>query len=240
MEDWNCSSRIFPRSRDLKQLQVSWESQAPHPCPHLPSPALTWPRPQAPPPPGPAPPALALPAWPALGLLSRQTPPPPPLRAPPWPCLPPGGGFRLCLSLPLAPSAVAPHLLSLTRRSHLASVSSSGVGAPRGLGGRGGPDPQRPGLLGELIPAQQPGPAPSHAAPHPRPAPGLCECSAGRGGPGPRLGSDHPCVPSPQARPHTPSPPSSAHRSQLSPWQAPGPGAASTTGCTGSRRPRRR
>uniref|UniRef100_A0A8C0E4N4 Interferon lambda 1 n=1 Tax=Balaenoptera musculus TaxID=9771 RepID=A0A8C0E4N4_BALMU len=27
-KDWNCSSRLFPRTRDLKQLQVSWESQA--------------------------------------------------------------------------------------------------------------------------------------------------------------------------------------------------------------------
>lgn len=51
MEDWNCSSRIFPRSRDLKQLQVSWESQAPHPCPHLPSPGPAHrPRPRPAPP----------------------------------------------------------------------------------------------------------------------------------------------------------------------------------------------
>uniref|UniRef100_A0A8C0E3P4 Interferon lambda 1 n=1 Tax=Balaenoptera musculus TaxID=9771 RepID=A0A8C0E3P4_BALMU len=28
LKDWNCSSRLFPRTRDLKQLQVSWESQA--------------------------------------------------------------------------------------------------------------------------------------------------------------------------------------------------------------------
>ncbi|KAB0338976.1 hypothetical protein FD755_025083, partial [Muntiacus reevesi] len=34
-KDWDCSARLFPRTRDLKHLQVSWESQA-----HLPSPAL--------------------------------------------------------------------------------------------------------------------------------------------------------------------------------------------------------
>uniref|UniRef100_A0A8C6AG90 Uncharacterized protein n=1 Tax=Monodon monoceros TaxID=40151 RepID=A0A8C6AG90_MONMO len=28
LKDWNCSSRLFPRTRDLRQLQVSWESQA--------------------------------------------------------------------------------------------------------------------------------------------------------------------------------------------------------------------
>lgn len=41
-----------------------------------------------------------------------------------------------------------------------------------------------------------------------------------------------------QAPAHTP--PSSARRSQLSPRQAPSPRATSATGCTGSRRPRRR
>lgn len=59
-------------------------------------------------------------------------------------------------------------------------------------------------------------------------------------------GGARPCVwalsreraPLSQAPPHTP--PSSAHRSQLSPRQAPGPRATSATGCTGSRRPRQR
>lgn len=41
-----------------------------------------------------------------------------------------------------------------------------------------------------------------------------------------------------QALPLTP--PSSAHRSQLSPQQAPGPRATSATGCTGSTRLRKR
>lgn len=40
-KDWDCSTHLFPRTRDLKHLQVSWESQ-----PHLPSPALA---PQVPP-----------------------------------------------------------------------------------------------------------------------------------------------------------------------------------------------
>uniref|UniRef100_G3TPN7 Interferon lambda-3-like n=1 Tax=Loxodonta africana TaxID=9785 RepID=G3TPN7_LOXAF len=34
LKDRSCSSRLFPRTWDLKQLQVSWESQG-HPCPHL-------------------------------------------------------------------------------------------------------------------------------------------------------------------------------------------------------------
>ena len=41
VKDWDCSAHLFPRTRDLKHLQVSWESQA-----HLPSPALA---PQVPP-----------------------------------------------------------------------------------------------------------------------------------------------------------------------------------------------
>ena len=60
---------------------------------------------------------------------------------------------------------------------------------------------------------------------------------------GPRAGSGlwpPGCPPRSPALPHSLTPLSSAHRSQLSPQQAPGPGAASTTGCTASRRPGRR
>lgn len=34
LKTWSCGSRPFPRTRDLRQLQVSGESQA-QPCPHL-------------------------------------------------------------------------------------------------------------------------------------------------------------------------------------------------------------
>uniref|UniRef100_A0A4W2ED16 Uncharacterized protein n=1 Tax=Bos indicus x Bos taurus TaxID=30522 RepID=A0A4W2ED16_BOBOX len=37
-KDWDCISHLFPRTRDLKHLQVNWESQA-----HLPSPGPTLP-----------------------------------------------------------------------------------------------------------------------------------------------------------------------------------------------------
>ncbi|KAF4008764.1 hypothetical protein G4228_020563, partial [Cervus hanglu yarkandensis] len=57
-KDWDCSARLFPRTRDLKHLQVSWESQA-----HLPSPALAL---QVPLPP------LTCPSLPVLPCASPQ------------------------------------------------------------------------------------------------------------------------------------------------------------------------
>lgn len=43
LKNWSCSSHLFPKARDLRRLQVSWESQA-QPCPHLaPLWLLRWP-----------------------------------------------------------------------------------------------------------------------------------------------------------------------------------------------------